>query len=178
MAQRRYRQRVPQSLRRKTDWIGGTVGNLAEAVLTSGTSFIISSFDTRVGGGFPEPPFTIIRQRGFLSVANVAGTARVVPVGAYGTCVINGEAFDAGVGSIPTPWDESFDERWLYHTYFGTVAQGILVTDQVLASVYLTIDGKGMRKVESGDVIVNVIENGGVDELLFMSNQRMLVKLH
>ena len=119
-----------------------------------------------------------MRHRGFLAVGLVAGTAALTPVGAYGICVVNGEAFDAGVASVPTPWTESFDDRWMYHTYFGSLQQPIAVTDQLCATDYITIDSKSMRKVEIGDVIIQVIESGSADTITFLSNLRTLIKLH
>ena len=163
--------------RRKTDWIGGVSTNSqAEIALAANTVLLTSSFDTRTAGQAPAAPFTVIRLRGILSIsANAGGDTNAI--GAYGVLVVNGEAFDAGVASIPSPWTESFDDRWMYHRYWTAINDaGVTETDTQAFSY--EIDSKSMRKMARGDVLVAVIENASTDAVVFMSNFRVLVKLH
>jgi len=175
--QRRTFTRASQ--RRKTDWLGG-VQTLPtnETTLNGQTAAIISSFDTRAVGAI-QAPFTVVRVRGILVVSPQAITIEQFIIGAYGICLVNGEAFDAGVASIVTPWSESNDDRWLYHTYFSTQNK-LGAADNTVGFVTQTImiDGRGQRKVEVGDVLVTVIENASSDNMTFLENYRTLLKLH
>ena len=100
-------------------------------------------------------------------------------MGAIGIAVVNGEAFDAGVASIPTPWSESFDDRWLYHQYFDCMIMVDTVADWGVPNfANITIDSKAMRKVDTGDVIVAVVENPTTSPFNFWMNFRIGVKLH
>ena len=103
-----------------------------------------------------------------------------MPIGAFGICIVNGEAFDAGVASIPTPWTESFDDRWFFHQYW--IADFILQgsgTEKAPQQDFFNrqIDGKAMRKVEDGDVMVSVMENGSSVGARAFVNFRTLIKL-
>ena len=164
--------------RRATEWIGGTAGGGSfTQTLAVNTALILASFDTRTTTEQPLAPFTIIRTRGLLQMLSTApGTSDEV-FGAYGICIVNGEAFDAGVGSVISPITESFDDRWLYHTYWSAMTR--VATLGIEVSSNILIDSKAMRKVSVGDVIISVIESGaGLSSARVISNFRMLVKLH
>ena len=176
MARQFRRRTFPQSQRRKTDWFGGVSTTFDVNALASGVAAIISSIDTRVGLT-PFAPYTITRVRGLLTIGTQATTAGLNPHGAFGICVVNGEAFDAGVASVPTPFSESFDDRWLYHMYFAVMQQGGGASTRSEYASY-EIDSKGQRKVDTGDVVLFMIENGSsVDSLQFIFNARTLLKL-
>ena len=168
----------PPSRRRETTWVGGIQTAFADAAVAASASVLISSIDTRIGAA-PEAPFTIIRVRGLLQVVTDQVIATEEPHGAYGICVVNGEAFDTGVAAVPTPFTESFDDRWLYHTYWASSMKFASSTGIPFLGSHTTIDSKAMRKVDIGDVIVTVIENGSSQHgARFISNKRTLVKLH
>ena len=158
-------------------WIGGVNTASAAVSLAAGASTLVSGFDTRAAGP-PFTPFTIVRARGFLKTWTDQEAADEAPWGAYGLAVVNGEAFDAGIASIPTPFTESGDGRWFYHTYWSapcTIISGSLAVDFDKT----LIDNKAMRKVKDGDVIVAVIENGSsAHGNLYLENFRLGVKLH
>ena len=175
---RRFQRRTSTRPRRLTDWLGGvSVVPTNETTLNGQTSAIVSFFDTRAAS-LNQAPFTIVRQRGMLVVSPQAISIEQFVIGAFGICVVNGEAFDAGVASIISPWSESFDDRWLYHTYFSAQNKLNAAISNSMIGQVIDIDGKGQRKVESGDVIVTMIENGSSDNMTFMTNVRMLLKLH
>ena len=175
---RRFRQRTSSRPRRATDWIGGVnVVPTNETTLNGQTAAFVSFFDTRLQSGPLVGPFTLIRQRGIFVVSPQAVSIEQFIIGAFGTCIVNGEAFDAGVASVITPWTDSFDDRWLYHTYFSCQNKlNAAISNSMLGQI-IEIDGKGQRRVESGDVIVNVIENGSADNMTYFHNQRLLAKL-
>jgi len=179
MANRFRSPRPIQRSKRAFDWIGGVnVAFAGGTLLGPGAAAIISSIDTRVTN--ISAPFTVVRVRGFLSVVTDQVGAAEQPHGAFGMCIVNGEAFDAGIASIITPFTESFDDRWFYHTYWSTEVQpNAGGTGLTFAAFQHVIDGKAMRKVEFGDVCVAVIENGDtVSSALFTTNHRTGVKLH
>jgi len=180
---RRFRSNRNAGPKRLTDWIGGVQSTpVNENDLSGSTVEIVSSFDTRTSGQSPNAPFTIVRVRGILQVVSSGATASNFAIGALGICVVNGEAFDAGVASIISPWTEAFDDRWLLHQYFSTMYEpGVTGTDGgvfVGGGTYrVEFDNKAMRKVEFGDVIVTIIENASTDSIRFFENHRTLVKL-
>ena len=172
------RQTFRSGPRRKTQWIGGDVSATTALSIGAATSTVNLTFDTRVVG-VPDP-FTIIRLRGEFMIYSDQSAQDEDPFGAIGAMIVNGEAFDAGVASIPTPYTESFDNGWFYHQYWSapvaaTPASGIMTMNHAR---YI-IDSKGMRKVVNGDVFVLVIENKSAAHAAALTvNLRMLIKLH
>jgi len=155
--------RPVQRSNRKFTWIGGVSTAFGGTSLAAATSILISAFDIR----------------GILSVVSDQVAANEKVHGAFGVLVVSGEAFDAGVASIPTPFSEASDDRWLYHTYWAAPIQVIAgqSSDQIPSQT--VIDGKAMRKVNSGDVVVFMIENGNnVHGAIFVHNSRLGIKLH
>jgi len=170
-----FQRRQPK---RAFDWIGGETTVTDIQVIAGGSAAIVSSFDTRLTASEPKAPFTIVRARGLFRVGSDNLTAVEFPFGALGICVVNGEAFDAGVASVITPYTESFDDRWLYHTYWAARTQAGTLS-QAYWGFETVIDNKAMRKVDTGDVIVIVIENkSATDPAQFFMNLRIGVKLH
>ena len=173
-----------QTERRKTDWIGGiSTGLTVPFTISAATSAIVASVDTRVASAGADAPWTITRIRGILQIRPLGNASGSDPFGAFGVCIVNGEAFDAGIASIITPWTESFDDRWMYHTYWAcNQTNGNLGTDSFWGfamGMNVEIDSKAMRKMETGDVLVWVIENASAaDAAQFITNSRTLVKLH
>ena len=178
MARRFQLQRRQQATRRKTFWIGGVItGSQSETNLGGNSVALGQAFDTRVTGSIPQTPFTIVRTRGIFNFLPASLAANQDTIGAVGILIVNGEAFDAGVGSVPTPWTESFDDRWFYHEYISGMIRADVDGFVSVSSAPVMIDSKAQRKVEFGDVIVAVIENPSLDAFDFFMNFRMLVKL-
>ena len=179
---RRFQSRAPRrGPRRATDWIGGVqTGQTAWSNIAATSAAIISAIDTRTGLT-PSSPYTITRIRGLLMVSVPSLSVDIAGFGAYGICIVNGEAFDAGVGSIISPWLESFDDRWFYHTYFGAIARVDVIGTDAGASATMgsniVIDSRAQRKIETGDVLVSVIENPTGVSLDYFVNFRTFVKL-
>jgi len=170
--QRRSFQR--RSPRRATSWIGGENTTTSRQSLVAGGSLIVISFDTRVVSGI-DAPFTIIRLRGDFRISSDQVAVQENPFGAAGAMVVNGEAFDAGVASMPTPVTESFDDRWMWHQYWSAQTE-IGGTNNSVA--HYPIDSKSMRKIELGDVFVVVLENQNTTQAAsFVLNMRILAKL-
>ena len=158
-------------------------GLTAPISLGPATSQIVLSLDTRLAvNASLGNDFTIARIRGFFQLWPTALTIDQALFGAIGICVVNGEAFDAGAASIISPWTESFDDRWMYHSYYGARflldEQG---TDDTISSsqdVNMVIDSKAMRKVSHGDVLVAMIESANsAATATFIMNFRTGIKL-
>jgi len=98
--------------------------------------------------------------------------------GAIGITVVSGEAFDAGIGSIPSPITEG-DADWMYYQDFCTFHRITASPGNVITAPYSTqIDVKAMRKIKTTDVIVWVIETGaGSATGRAYWNMRTLLKL-
>ena len=167
-----------QGQRRKTLWIGSEVSNTGFSSIPEGTAVLAQNFDTRLSTQLVNAPFTIVRLRGRLMINPDVLTAVEEPFGAIGACVVNGEAFDAGVASVITPYTEASDGRWFWHQYWSSQIF-ITSTGSTQLAFELNFDNKAMRKVDTGDVIIFVIENkSAVDAAIFRLNFRMLIKLH
>ena len=167
-----------RSPRRATDWIGGANTGQTRTLAVS-TALIHKSFDTRIQFS-PNSPFTIVRVRGIFVAIPVDLAADTECFGAFGMAIVNGEAFDAGVVAVPSPITESSDERWFVHSYWATLGRAVASPGNVdFIPAKVTIDSKAMRKVETGDVIISVMESGaGLDSARVYWNDRILVKLH
>ena len=165
-----FRARGPVRL---TEWVGGVVSTFDVSALAAGTSTLVSSLDFRL---LPSlTPSTIVRIRGLLTVGTQAGTAGLNPHGAFGIQLVSGEAFDAGVASMATPFSESESGDWLFHTFWAVMQQ-----DVDAGAVYkeYVIDSRAMRKVTNLDVLATIIENGSsTDSAQFLTNKRTLLKL-
>ena len=177
MARLRRFSTTHQGSKRAFTWFGGISNVFGVSVLAVGASNLFTSIDTRVVA-FPAP-WTIVRVRGILMVASDQVASSEFAHGAFGIAVVNGEAFDVGLASIPTPFSEFSDDRWLYHTYWAAPIQVIAGQGVTGGHQVITIDGKAMRKVKLGDEVVLVIENGHNSQgAFFMMNVRIGIKLH
>ena len=171
------RSRVTRGPRRQTAWIAPLATGQVRTVAVS-TALLHASVDFR--GTVPGSPLTIVRTFGLFTAIPTTLSAASECFGAYGICIVNGEAFDAGIVSLPSPLTEGADDRWFVHgfwnTSFCTVASPGNSYGQGFA---IQIDSKSMRKVGTGDVMVSVIESGpGLDSARVYWNIRTLMKLH
>jgi len=80
---------------------------------------------------------------------------------AVGMGIVTGEAFAAGVASVPSPIGDLDWDGWMYHQFFdvrsvtNTLADGV---NAVGASVMLPIDVKSQRILRSDDRLMAVVE--------------------
>ena len=176
---RRYQLSAPrgQAPRRATDWIGGINVAANTTAIAAGVSQIVASFDSRTNASVSWP-CTVVRARGYLTVSAGASNASLNAQGAFGMCIVNGEAFDAGAAAIISPWTEAFDDRWFYHTYWSWDLLRTAAGENIYSGFQHVIDSKAMRKFENGDVIVWMIENASADPAEFQVNIRTLLKVH
>ncbi len=120
---------------------------------------------------------TIVRTHGLLNVFSDQVGATEHPFGAAAILVADGEQFDAGVVAMPTPYTESDDADFFFHTYWAT---SLFFTANGVSSVPFRkeVESKAMRKLKENDVVVWLIQNqSNVDGTLFSWATRIYVKL-
>ena len=163
---------------RKTTWIGGILDvPTNENRLDGQTAEIFASVDTRLAVNQVLNGATIVRSRGIFSACGGITTANNYVIGAYGVIIVSGEAFDAGLAALPTPWSESDYDGWLVHGFFSTMNLIGTSVGSIDTAGPIDIDSKAMRKLKAGDVIVWMMENASSDNVDVFWNFRQLVKL-
>ena len=82
--------------------------------------------------------------------------------GAFGVCVVNTDAFVAGVAAVPGPFDEAAWEGWFVWRSFSLKQEAAgTVASLVVYPFMEDIDSKAMRKVTSNETVVLVAESQG-----------------
>ena len=125
---------------------------------------------------------TVIRLRGsFLAYLSTVTAALDGFAGAMGIGLVTASAFDAGIGSVPTPITEADWDGWMYHKFFACrgAAAGSLVASPGAIAFRDDVDSKAMRKFDEDMRIycsVELVEVG--DSVInFDFDSRVLVKL-
>ena len=174
----RIRTSIPMGVRRPrraTEWLGSADVNAVSTLAASGVvldqAFTQAQFNV-LG------PVTIVRTRGILWVKSDQSAATEEPFGAMGMMVVTEQARVAGIGSLPTPITEEFDDGFFVHQFWqGGITVG---SDIGVSNVWhrYEFDSKAQRKVDSDDALVVTLENAsashGVRHILKF---RILVKL-
>ena len=168
------RQALPSSLKRKTTWSLGPVGQIAK----TGTGPLLIP----TGAQSLLAAQTLIRTRGevllFLSSVDASLTGMS---GAVGICIVSENAFNAGIGSIPDPTADIAWDGWLWYSIFNVFASGATIaTDTGPVHQRLLIDSKAMRKIKQTDVVcavVGVDSEVGTAVMQVKLNTRLLSKL-
>jgi len=157
--------------RRLTNW-GSGPGGSGVASVSAGSSVILGSGIQFGSAG------TVVRIRGifdmFLTAATASGDGFF---GAVGIGLASLAAFTAGIGSLPTPLQESIWDGWLWHSFIS-VHRDVTTGDSGSSSQRFSIDSKAMRKVSDEMVIyaaVDVVEIGTAVASIFLDS-RMLIK--
>ena len=175
---RRFRQGNLGANRRKTGWFEGP-SQKPEFQITAAGSVLWALGSLALGDGL-----TTIRIRGMLTVNLVVTTS----VGdgfdscAAGICYVTGEAFAAGIASVPTPLSDMDWDGWMWHQILGRFrgAETTEVARFPMEAGRFPIDSKAMRKSRAGDVLIGVFEAGaetGASTLGFSADTRILDKL-
>ncbi len=160
---------------RKTFWVGGTI---VETTLASANSAaILTSLNA---AALALRPFTIVRTRGqwgFHSDQQAADESQHIH---YGSIVVSDEAVAVGITAVPTPVTQDASS-WVhfdgaYQRFeFGS---GTGVNPNMIPHRYV-IDSKSMRKVEEGQDLIAVAQNGPNSEgSVLITYVKTLIKLH
>ena len=123
-------------------------------------------------------PFTIIRTRLWIHIHSDQAAAGEVAQGAYGKIVVQEEAVDAGVGSVPTPISEADASFFVYEPFVNEFTFVSAVGFQERGGTNIVVDSKAMRKVGISEDLVSVIELATAPGVLISIEGRILVKLH
>ncbi len=122
-------------------------------------------------------PFTIVRTRGLILVESDQIAANEQPFGAYGLAVVSDQAVAVGLTAVPTPYTDQFSDLWFMHQFWA--APWKFNTSGAASQTILQFDSKAMRKVEDGQDVVAVFENGNTSfGCRYIAIWRMLVKTH
>ena len=101
-------------------------------------------------------------------------------MGAFGVCVVNDDAFAAGVASIPGPFTDAASDLWFVHQflYVRTEFHSAIGIQEIGHELTWEIDSKAMRKVAPEQTIAFVIENGHASfGAIGLANLRILTTL-
>ena len=160
--------------RRETLWIAGPDETAVTAIGASGTD-LQSSLNTV---SLALRPFTVTRTRGLIWLASDQEAASEVVHGAYGLAVVSAQAVAIGVTAIPTPIIDQSSDLWFLYQQVVSAVSANAPTGGEVGRVF-EFDSKAMRKVEDGQDVVAVFENGSsAFGLTYFAAFRMLVKLH
>ena len=101
------------------------------------------------------------------------------PFGAVGFAVVTEQARAAGAGSLPAPISaEGSDAFFMYQHIYAGIRFGTAVGLAHEARVF-EFDSRAMRKVETSDAIVMLIENASaLHAMVYILKYRILIKLH
>ena len=138
--------------RRRTGWEPGPEGILSPA------SSAVSLFPT--GRTLLSDGNTLIRTRGELALILLTTSAPQSGFQvAFGMCIVSAKAAAIGATAVPGPLTEISWEGWFFH-WQGTVKIAVLTEFHVepMASVRVPIDSKAMRKTDTDETILGVLE--------------------
>lgn len=124
-----------------------------------------------------DEPVTVVRVRGAVSVAPSDPSASAIIRGAIGIGVVTAEAFAAGSGSIPRPFENADWGGWLAWRSFGYIWDVTTDIDRHITSIQFELDSKAMRKVPNSGVVVIVADSQGGGAFQIFNGFRVLVKL-
>jgi len=171
MARRPFRSRLAQRPRSALNWFG-SADFTAVSGLASGAAVLDQSLTVGVDA-------TVMRTRGRLFVRTDQQVATEDVIGSLGFAVVSAQALAAGVGSIPTPQTDIASDLWFLYDSFTagfTRASDIGIANNSWHMV--EFDSKAMRKVNSTEAVVVVLENAsGTTGLIYTIQFRMLIKV-
>ena len=162
------------AMRRETQWFNLLEFNLT---LAAGAATLISQLSAT---GLALRPFTVVRVRGVVGIRSDQEAASEDLTGAYGMCVVSDQAEAIGVTAIPTPITDSVSDLWFVYQYLIGRLQVTPAGTGPWWSDMTIVDSKAMRKVEEGQQLVEVVENGvqSTDGIVIAGGVRQLIKLH
>ncbi len=121
-------------------------------------------------------PFTVVRSHFLIGLRSDQAAAIEVQRAAMGIAVVSDQASAVGITAVPTPVTEAGSNLWLLHQFI--FADESNLTDRTRGETHTQVDSKAMRKVEVGEDLVVVVENGGgsVGGSIITLAGRLLVK--
>ncbi len=165
-----------KTTRRQTAWLDDTDPAAANALAANG-SVLFASLNA---AALAFRPFTVVRVRGLLSIISDQLAASEFAHGAIGFAVVSDQAVAAGIASVPTPTLESGSGLWFLHeSWSHSFDFATSIGFQQGGQDMFRLDSKAMRKVDLGQDVAIVLENGSSTAgISFVLNFRMLIKTH
>ncbi len=146
--------------------ISSSLGTTGSAVLTTALN----------AAGLALRPFTVIRERIMIYVTSDQEAASEAQNCAFGACVVTEQAVAIGVTAVPTPVTDLSSDLWYAHRWCMS-SHGAGTVDSQRGQPY-ELDSKAMRKVETGQDLITVVENGSNGGVIMAVAGRSLFKLH
>jgi len=176
MARRFTRTRGQSGAPRKTMWLDIAPTRTVLAAAT--TAALVNVGAT---GFLEQRPFTIVRTRGFISLASDQDSAAEAYDAGIGMAIVQRTATNIGVTAVPTPLtDLSSDAFFMLELMGGlfTFVSGVGVDAQGLGAAR-KYDSRAMRKVADEEDIAVTIETSGISLGCTLYHVgRVLIKLH
>ena len=163
--------------RRQVGWSQGPLG--ITATLAAGTAQAIVPVGVTPGADGT----TVVRIRGSWSF-QVSVTPSILNAVfssfGMGLCVVSSQAFAVGATAVPGPLSENGWDGWMWH-YQGIAGVSQVGGGNAGTGVYqVLVDGKAMRKVPVGSVLIGVVEiesSGAAGNFRSELASRVLAKL-
>ena len=181
MAGRRFNRSPSRLPRRATQWAGTDEDGVTYTTLAAGAkllALVLTPTSAQAAG--INAPFTIVRTRGLLSVRTDQTVATESIIGAIGIAIVNETAAALGVTAIPGSMSEPSWDGWFVHQMFIETWRFLTSAGfESRDSIQIPIDSKAMRKVQSDETMIVVIEGGSQGAGMQVAvNIRSLLKLH
>ena len=162
------RHRTVRGPRRKTLWLQFQ----DQATTNTGnTSSIVFSLNA---AALALRPFTIVRTHFSFYLKSDQAAANETQRAFWGCAVVNEQAVAVGITAVPTPDTELGSSLWFALKLM--YADGVALTDVTTSGQPYSLDSKAMRKVETGQDVVVVVENPSNTGWVLNQAGRILVK--
>ena len=162
------------STRRLTEWVGMLITQPI-TIVGSTTNLVgeLTQADLSV-----LTPCTLIRVRGALQFTHQSRTVGHDPNGAFSISIVKENARAIGITAIPSPVSDLGDDTFLLWEPWALAMRS--ANEGQPLHQRIPIDGKAMRKIEDGDGLVVVCQNGapGGQNAQLMYALRFLFLLH
>ncbi len=159
-------------MRRQSIWFG--IPPTASTIAAADTANIIVSLNA---GALALRPFTVVRTRGLLFSRSDQEAASESYGTSLGVAVVSDQAVAIGVTAVPTPIADQ--GSGLFFVYESTTGRFTVTGAPDQPGVNGPYDSRAMRKVESGQDVVFVLETWtGFSGTVVNHIARMLIKLH
>ena len=171
MARRVVRTRFVRPPRKTKVWFIVTTGTVA---LPASTCTLVSVLNA---AALAFRPFTLLRSRIECLYSTDQSSAAETPHGALGMIRVNDKAAALGITAIPCPISNADDDFVIWQ---GMMAKFEFTTGTGYRDIgtHYEINSKGMRKVDAGDNLAIVFEQGAAVGAQLVMNGRMLIQVH
>ncbi len=148
------RPRISRSVRRKSVWVGPADQGFIN--VGAGASVLVDSFIPDAAGMLRP---TVARVRGQCALFPTVASADISITGAFGIAIVSAQAFVAGAGSIPRPFDDADWSGWFVWRSFNYRYEFHTAASSLLSFTSFEVDSKAMRKIAPDEVIVAMCES-------------------